>query len=79
MLVLIFMLQPSAPLNVIMVVPVHHLVCVPVLLDGPDHVATIVSLHVLVHAQCILTIAGCMCGHVIVCTRTLQLSVVVLV
>ena len=43
MLVLMFMLQPSAPLNVIMVVPVHHLVCVPVLLDGLDHVALIVS------------------------------------
>ena len=29
--------------------------------------------------QCTLTIAGCMHGHVIVCTCTLQLSVVVLV
>ena len=49
-LVLMFMLQPSAPLPVRMVAPVHPLVCVPVLLDGLDRVALIVSLHVVVHS-----------------------------
>ena len=49
-LVLMFMLQLCAPLPVRMVVPVHPLVCVPVLLDGLDRVALIVSLHVVVHS-----------------------------
>ena len=78
-LVLMFMLQPSAPLNVRMVAPVHPLVCVPVLLDGLDRVALIVSLRTCGCPQYTLTIAGYMCGHVIVCTYTLQLFVVVLV